>query len=428
MKNKYLIYMVIFTIAVSGLFVTIPQVEAYETHNEFFYFNTYDTRNQWETFPALMVDGTTTFFASTTINGDDEIVNNNNCSGSGIGNVLYVYIRAYAYEQQTNPSGYLGLIPRTASGDGNSHNYKMTTSASWSQWFDITNDTNMPSDWTFIDIRNLDCHVLAIGVNAVPSNTHYCAKVEIKIFVENNAPDIINITPSNYQNCWNTTDNISFKLVDMENDSIDYNTSVYKMPDNTLVFYQNNTGISNNTVISMDLSSNLTNGTIYKWVINATDTEISSSNTTYFGTVCNYTCPDDKSMYENGTVNLSLNYGSWVNLTWHSWFNDSATDTLETILAINDQYINTSGVCADDSFNGTFYFNYSGFEIGYNTSHNYFWNDTNDTFWVNSEHLNFTVTKEILPFFLTGIVFSGCLFYSIKSNKNSKQKKKESDI
>lgn len=223
-------------------------------------------------------------------------------------------------------------------------------------------------------------------------------------------------------------------LVRSVNNGVDW--TIYSSYDVTFQSYgYNSSSTMYNRSWDNAVTNNILNNTLFWW----NHSTSSYLNVTHF-TKCrgywvylydvNYTflcnvSDTDKSMDANDTVNLSLDCDSWVNLTWYSWFNDSVTDTLETILSINNQYINTT-VCVDDSFSGIFYFNYTGFEIGYNSSHNYYWNDTNNTFWVNSEHLNFTVTKEILPFFLTGIVFSGCLFYFVSSNKKPKQKKKES--
>ena len=57
----------------------------------------------------------------------------------------------------------------------------------------------------------------------------------------------------------------------------------------------------------------------------------------------NNTWDTDESMFLSDFFNISLNYGSWANITINSWFNDSSSDTLEHNYILNQQFINNTG-------------------------------------------------------------------------------------
>ena len=105
----------------------------------------------------------------------------------------------------------------------------------------------------------------------------------------------------------------------------------------------------------------------------------------------NFSCPEcpdiDESMNNSNIVNLTLNNESWVNVNWSSWFNDSVIDTLETILSIDSQYINTT-TCNDVSFSGSNYTNITDGNSWFNVTSNWQYNWLSNTFqeWLNETH------------------------------------------
>jgi hypothetical protein len=97
----------------------------------------------------------------------------------------------------------------------------------------------------------------------------------------------------------------------------------------------------------------------------------------------NYSCTGDidESMFDTAVVNLTLNNDSWVNVNWSSWFNDSVVDTLETVLTVESQFINsTGGGCY-----GIVWINGSNFNLTWNISIDKS-NDSNTT--------NFTINDD----------------------------------
>ena len=66
-----------------------------------------------------------------------------------------------------------------SSSDGDNHIFSPGTNASWSEWFDITADTNAPRPWTWTDVDNLG-DVESHSTTIWPF-TLYCSKVEIRV-------------------------------------------------------------------------------------------------------------------------------------------------------------------------------------------------------------------------------------------------------
>lgn len=144
-----------------------------------FYFNSYDTE-LWTTNYSYMVDGGSTNYASTSTVGDIETLDGNNCTGSETGNITSVWLRT---------KGYYSGIKRTIllrpifNGELPGDNYEfdeISTSSEWSQLFEITEDHGAPETWTWNDVANLDCDVIADN-SAESRFTLYCSQVEILV-------------------------------------------------------------------------------------------------------------------------------------------------------------------------------------------------------------------------------------------------------
>ena len=159
-----------------------------------YYFDHYDN-SEWD-FPENMVDGSILTFAD----GWDDTQQNdgNTCPGDNLGTITRVDLRFHGYANyvdEPGPDDFIKLIPWFESTDlGDDHSEVLIINPYWSQWFDITTDTNAPSPWTWADVQNLGVHVLAGDGDAEES----CSKVEIRITF-NNAPAQSN------QLIWNAT-------------------------------------------------------------------------------------------------------------------------------------------------------------------------------------------------------------------------------
>jgi hypothetical protein len=148
-----------------------------------YYFNGYNILEAWATNPGYMVDGLINRFASSNISEDVEWCNSNNCSGTNLGDISKVEIRAYTY--RTGGLGNMILRPVFgASSDGNNHGFTPPLGlkyATWSSWFDVTNDNHAPTTWTWSDIKNLDCDVEVGASGSFPNPTMYCSKIEVRV-------------------------------------------------------------------------------------------------------------------------------------------------------------------------------------------------------------------------------------------------------
>jgi hypothetical protein len=162
---------------------------------EEYYFNAYDAGATWATNPANMVDGTDASYASTVVNNDVQLLNTNNATGTDLGEILSVEIRAFGY-YSANDQVTLTPIFTGGTGDGHIGAVPATTGA-WGVWFDITTDTNAPGTWTWADIVNLDTNVQYVKSGG--AQTTYVGEVEIRVnYTANTAPVVSNMSLSDY--------------------------------------------------------------------------------------------------------------------------------------------------------------------------------------------------------------------------------------
>ncbi len=164
-----------------GNFV-LPKAVYYFNSYDATYVNPYGTGN-W-TNPANMVDGSLSTYADSSTDNQVEYLDGNTCLGTDLGTITKVEIRCSFLSSAAGTRIY--LRPVFSGGDGDVHDTNADVVAGtqvWSSWFDITNDTNAPSTWTWTDIVNLDCKVQSIV--SIPQYV-YCYKVEVRVTYSNN--------------------------------------------------------------------------------------------------------------------------------------------------------------------------------------------------------------------------------------------------
>ncbi len=150
---------------------------------KFFTFDSYVSEGPaevWETNPSYMTDLSVNNYASSTINGDVELLDDNTCGENESGTIKSVWIRAKAY--YSNNKRVLILRP-VFGGSLDGSNYEFTdisTTAAWSPWFNITDDERAPEEWNWYDVDNLDCDV-EVKTNGMSQFTLYCSQVEIRV-------------------------------------------------------------------------------------------------------------------------------------------------------------------------------------------------------------------------------------------------------
>jgi hypothetical protein len=147
-----------------------------------FHYNEEDydgTPELWTYYPANMADSSAASFAYTQTVADREDLVGNNCTGSGSGNITEVYMRVKGYYSNNKHTIILKPVFNGAAVGGSYEFENITTTATWSPWFNITGDRCAPNPWNWYDIENLDCQVIADG----PLNpfTLYCSEVEIYV-------------------------------------------------------------------------------------------------------------------------------------------------------------------------------------------------------------------------------------------------------
>jgi hypothetical protein len=147
-----------------------------------FVFNSYDTSETpelWATNPSYMTNGFSSSHASTTMVGDTELLNGNNCTGSESGSIESVWIRTKGYYSTNKHT--IQLQPIFAGYEGDTYEFDdITTTSTWSEWFEITDDPRAPETWTWTDVNLLDCDVIADG--DFSAFTLYCSQVEICVY------------------------------------------------------------------------------------------------------------------------------------------------------------------------------------------------------------------------------------------------------
>lgn len=152
-------------------------------------FNSSSENSGWEN-SANLVDSSTSTYA--TGNETDSIRLDNNTYVTsyqqgyyGPRNITNVYIRAYV--QESNASKNVTLMPYFPGGFGDAHLLSYRSSAGYTNWVEITNDTNAPSPWTWPDLKNLDCY---LNASAGPGYSANVSIVEMLV--------ITNSTPAFY--------------------------------------------------------------------------------------------------------------------------------------------------------------------------------------------------------------------------------------
>jgi hypothetical protein len=232
-----------------------------------YYFNnlTSDSQvNTWTTNPYNMVDGSTTSYASTTLDGDVEACSVNTCPGTNLGTIVKVEMRTYGY-YATNQRD---IILRPVFGgtvDGRNYNYQTSTSAGWSEWFDITDDDSAPASWSWYDIVNLDCDVES--ETDMGAFTLYCSKVEVMVTYAT-IPVISNPVPSDGSTGVSIAPTLNITVADIEGDPM--NITWFSNSSGSWQVFGTNNSVSNGTYHQV-FSNATENGKWWYWKVNVSD-------------------------------------------------------------------------------------------------------------------------------------------------------------
>jgi len=248
--------------------MTILDVYGERMATEIYYFDSLDTDGQeynWENNPTYMVDGSISTYTSTNINDDLEKLTGNTCSGTNLGSISQVEIRAYGY--YTNDQRDIILEPVFGgSNAGDRYFCQITNSAGWSSWLDVTDDAVAPPTWEWSDVAGLDCNVHAS--NGGMPFTLYCSKVEIRVRYRT-TPGISNPSPADGSTDVSINPTLGITVSDPEGDAINI-TWLSNSSGSWQVFGTNNS-VNNGTYYKV-FSNATVNGQWWYWKVNVSDT------------------------------------------------------------------------------------------------------------------------------------------------------------
>jgi hypothetical protein len=242
-----------------------------------YYFNSYNSGETWSNNPSYMVDTSTSTYASTSTNSDVELCNANNCTGTNLGDIVKVEIRAYVYYSGSQRDIILRPVFNGVN-DGINYHYSTTTTPSWTPWFDITGDPgNFPPGWNWNKIKNLDCDVEA-KTGGLPF-TLYCSKVETRVtYIPNSNPVISNPYPASGSTGIGIAPLLNITVSDPDGDSM--NISWLSNSSGSWVAFDWNNTVSNGTYHQTMVNASV-NGQWWYWKVNVTDGAASVESNVY---------------------------------------------------------------------------------------------------------------------------------------------------
>jgi hypothetical protein len=244
-----------------------------------YYFDSYDNNEPWATSPGNMVDGSTSNYASTTTDGDIELCDGNNCSGSDIGTISKVELRVYAYSTGLIQADMFIRPVFDGSTDGPNHPYQTPPTPVWSPWFDITSDTNAPTSWTWTNVTNLDCDIESEYQQGGPGFTLYCSKVEIRVtYTSNNPPSISNPVPADNSTGITIAPMLNITVSDPNGNNM--NITWLSNSSGSWVAFGSNNSVGNGTY-HQTMSNASVNGQWWYWKVNVSDATTTIQSNVY---------------------------------------------------------------------------------------------------------------------------------------------------
>jgi PKD repeat protein len=322
-----------------------------------FYFDQYLVMGEeWATLPGNMVDGSISNYASTTVNSDVELCLNNTCTGTDLGTISKVEIRCYGYYTGFSPLDII-LRPVFVGKDGNNHVFAASSTAGWSQWFDITSDNNGPLTWVWNDVKDLDCDVESdsnIGMGSL-----LCSKVEIRVtYTVNYAPNYSNPHPADGSSGISIAPLLNITVSDPNGDSM--NITWLSNSSGTWQVFGTNSSVGNGTYHQI-MSNASVNGQWWYWKVNVSD-----GNNTNISSVYKFYTGCQSKIVNTGSTNISgylvMQVQVW-NTTDEEWV--LADDTIRDASPRTINSGDTLGL--DTIFNGNVTTNYLLYYYGNGT-------------------------------------------------------------
>jgi hypothetical protein len=145
------------------------------------YFDSYDEGGEeWTLQPWKMTDGDESTVAISVANNDTQLLLSHTITNITSGKISKVEIRAKVRSQFLVDTPYYTLQPIFTDGNGDNHSWNISdTALTWTDWYDITNDTNAPTFWTWNDVKELNANM--ISVNGSTRCWCMCSIVQIRV-------------------------------------------------------------------------------------------------------------------------------------------------------------------------------------------------------------------------------------------------------
>lgn len=136
----------------------------YENRTVIYYFNSYNSSQQWYLYPERMVNGLYNEFAWADYYnvGDIEHLTGNTGTGISLGNISNVSLRVFG-KWQNNEADVILRPYFSGTSFGSDYYCDLNETYRYSNWSHITSDANAPSSWTWSDIQNIECYVISSG-------------------------------------------------------------------------------------------------------------------------------------------------------------------------------------------------------------------------------------------------------------------------
>lgn len=145
-----------------------------------YYYNIFTGGYSWTDFNK-MVDGLLTTFAYTSSETQKQKLPRTSCPGTDLGTITKVEVRCYGYgdgDDKLNIAFNISMSPLYQTIPG--------ISAAWGIYVDVTGDPNI-NGWTWAKIAAFSSSYVEYR-KSQQGNTMYCAKVEIRVTYEEEAP------------------------------------------------------------------------------------------------------------------------------------------------------------------------------------------------------------------------------------------------
>ena len=327
-------------------YTTIPPV------NTTCYFKGFNEEEAWVSNPEYMIDGNIENYASTWTNGDVELCNSNTCDGKeDLGEIYKVALRAYGYYSESQCNITLRPVFNVSS-DGDNHTFTLNSDPpGWSQWFDITEDTNAPAEWDWDQIVKLDCDVEVDGGPGEPEFVAHCSKVEIRVTYIPlvNAPTISSQSPANGTSGVSITPILNITVSDDEGDTM--NVTWYSNSSGSWTSFGTNNSVGNGTYYQT-----FSNATIYGqwwyWKVNVSDGYNYTESSAYkFYTGCQSKIVNMNSTNIKGYLLLQIQFYNTSSSTWVV-ADDTVNESSPRVINQTVDSQNPSVLALDTIFNG----------------------------------------------------------------------------